>query len=133
MAPMFDALGVQVIALSRDDVDQARRMHREDSLGDLTLLADPELEVIGKFGLVHHKKALATTSPIFRVFGLPIGIPRGFEQMAIPTTLLIDAQGIVRWIDQADDYRVRSDVARVDAALREVFGPPAPSAPSPPP
>jgi peroxiredoxin len=86
----------------------------------MTLLADPELEVIRKFGLVHHK-GLTTTSPVFRVFGLPIGIPKRFEQMALPTSLLIDEQGIVRWIDQAEDYRVRSDVARVEAALREVW------------
>lgn len=120
MAPMFEALGVRVIAISRDDVSQAEQMHREDTLGKITLLADPELEVTEKFGLVHNK-ALATTSPVFRLFGLPIGIPKGFEQMALPTTLLIDERGIVRWIDQAEDYRVRSDVARVEAALHQVW------------
>ena len=120
MAPTLRAHGVRVIALSRDDVEQARRMHREEGLESLTLLADPQLDVIRAFGLLHHK-ALVVSSPILRVFGLPLGIPRGFETMAIPTTLLVDEQGIVRFIDQADDYRIRSDSARVQAALREVF------------
>ena len=44
--------------------------------------------------------------------------------MAIPTTLLIDEKGIIRWIDQADDYRLRSDNERVMTAVREVFGEP---------
>jgi hypothetical protein len=41
--------------------------------------------------------------------------------MAIPTTLLVDEDGIVRWIDQADDYRIRSDTARVLTAAAEAF------------
>lgn len=121
MAPRLVELGVRVVALSRDDVDQARRMHADEGLASMTLLADPQLEVIGAFGLVHHK-AFVVGSPLFRLFGLPMGIPRGFEAMAIPTSLLVDEAGVVRWIDQADDYRLRSDDARVEAALREAFG-----------
>ena len=120
MAPTLRAHGVRTIALSRDDISQAGRMHREEGLESVTLLADPELEVIAAFGLVHHK-ALVVGSPILRVFGLPLGIPKGFEAMAIPTTLLVDEAGVVRWIDQADDYRIRSDSARVEAALRDAF------------
>ena len=37
--------------------------------------------------------------------------------MLIPTTFLVDAQGILRWIDQATDYQVRSNPARVLAAI----------------
>lgn len=120
MQSLMDELGVQVIALSRDTVDQAALQHRDDELGAITLLADPGLEVIRQFGLEHHK-ALIVSSPVVRVAGLPIGIPRGFETMAIPTTLVVDEAGCVRWIDQADDYRIRSDAARVEAALREAF------------
>lgn len=43
-------------------------------------------------------------------------------QMAIPTTLLLDEEGIVRWIDQADDYRLRGDRARTENALKRVYG-----------
>lgn len=95
-------------------------MHRESELGAITLLADPELEVIRRLGLVH-EKAVVSSAPIFRLFGLPIGIPSRIEAMAIPTTVLVDEAGIVRWIDQADDSRIRSDADRVEAALREVF------------
>ncbi len=40
----------------------------------------------------------------------------------IPTTILADREGIVRWIDQSDDYRVRSQPDRVLRALREALG-----------
>ena len=38
--------------------------------------------------------------------------------LPIPTTILVDADGIVRWIDQATDYMRRSDPERVLAAIR---------------
>ena len=41
-----------------------------------------------------------------------------FRPLAIPTTFLVDAQGIVRWIDKTDDYRIRSDADRVLAAVK---------------
>ena len=121
MSPLLEELGVELVGISRDDVEQARMMHEQDSLGRALLLADPELEVIRQFGLEHHK-TVVTTSPMVRVFGLPLGMPKGMEAMAIPTTMLIDEQGIIRWIDQAEDYRIRSDAARVESALRRVFG-----------
>jgi len=42
--------------------------------------------------------------------------------MAIPTTLLVDEQGVIRWIDQTDDYRLRSSNERVLKAIGEAFG-----------
>lgn len=44
------------------------------------------------------------------------GLP-GFRALPIPTTILADADGVVRWIDQSTDYQVRSDPERVRAAL----------------
>ena len=45
-----------------------------------------------------------------------------FKTMAIPTTMLVDEEGVIRWIDQADDYRVRGDDARIREAVQSVFG-----------
>jgi hypothetical protein len=42
--------------------------------------------------------------------------------MAIPTTLLIDEEGIVRWIDQTDDYRLRSHNERILEVVESTFG-----------
>jgi hypothetical protein len=42
--------------------------------------------------------------------------------MAIPTSLLVDEQGIIRWIDQSEDYRLRSSEQRVMDAVRSAFG-----------
>lgn len=49
--------------------------------------------------------------------------------MAAPTTLLLDEQSIIRWIDTTDDYKVRSSVERVLGAIDGAFGEGARSSP----
>jgi peroxiredoxin len=120
---MRDALaerGVRVVALSKDGIDTAAAHARRDGLS-FTLLADPELEVIRAYGLEHHK-AVEFSKGGFTVFGVPLALVPEFKTMAIPTTLLVDETGVIRWIDQADDYRLRSDEARVMKEVDQVFG-----------
>jgi peroxiredoxin len=74
-----------------------------------TMLADPELSVTRKLGLEN-------TAPKIK--------PPGLAGLPIPTTILIDANHIVRWIDQATDYQVRSAPERVRAALVDGLGEP---------
>ena len=121
MGPLLERYGVTVVALSKDPPETARAHRERDGLG-FRLLSDPDLETIKRFGLLHEGAVE------FRTFFLPgrfpLGWPTGFKQMAIPTTLLLDQEGIVRWIDQADDYRIRGDRTRTENALREAYGEP---------
>ena len=117
MQPLFRRHKVQVVALSGDNVEVTAYMGRQRGYS-FTLLADPDLKVIRQFGLEHPNGLKFNT---IEILGLPIGYPVGFEAMTIPTSILIDETGIVRWIDQADDYRLRGDADRVEAALRMAF------------
>ena len=119
MAPLFESHGVRVITLSKDTLAQARK-HKETDQLPFLLLSDPDLRVIRSFGLLHEKALQFKTTTIF---GVPLGVPSGKTTMAIPTTLLVDEAGVVRWIDQADDYRLRGDEARVREAVIAAFGP----------
>ena len=112
--------GLTMLALSKDTVADAAHHKKRDGLS-FTLLSDPELEVIRQFGLEHHK-AIEFSTGSFTLFGIPLALVPSVKTMAIPTTLLIDEQGIVRWIDQADDYRIRSDNQRVMNAAAKLFG-----------
>ncbi len=66
------------------------------------MLSDRKLEVARAFGVDNRNTAVR---------------PPGLVGLPIPTTILTDAEGIVRWIDQSDDYMVRSEPGRVMAAL----------------
>ena len=116
---VLDRYGVRVIALSKDDQATAQAHRTRDDL-HFDLLTDPNLIIIKQFGLLHEGAIEFRTW--FLAGHFPMGYPTGFKQMAIPTTLILDEEGVVRWIDQADDYRIRGDQARTEQALVEVFG-----------
>jgi peroxiredoxin len=108
MQAEFDALGIQMLAISPDTVAEAARLERKGL--SMPLLADPELAVTDLYGL-RHPGAFAGTPG-----------KRGIRRpLAVPTTLLIDAEGVVRWIDRAEDYRVRSEASRVLGAVRPLL------------
>ena len=68
------------------------------------MLSDRDLAVTDLYGLRNQK--IHTGPP-----GIP-GLP-------VPTTILADAEGVVRWIDQSENYQRRSDPDDVLSALRE--------------
>lgn len=112
--------GVEIFALSKDTVDDAAKQKKRDRI-HFTLLSDPQLVVIKQYGLEHHK-AIEFSTGSFTLFGIPLALVPTVKTMAIPTTILVDEDGIVRWIDQADDYRIRSDNSRIVTAIDDVFG-----------
>ena len=116
----LDEHGVGLIALSKDTVEEAATHKTRDGL-EMTLLADPKLDVIRRYGVEHHK-AIGFKTGAFTLFGIPLALTPSFKTMAIPTTLLVDEQGVIRWIDQTDDYRLRSSNERVLKAIGEAFG-----------
>lgn len=120
MQPELSEYGVSVIALSKDTVEEAAIHKTRDDLS-LTLLSDPKLEVIKQYGVEHHKVFGFTTGSI-SMGGIPFSFKPSFKTMAIPTSLLVDEKGVIQWIDQADDFRLRSDNSRVLKAVKNTFG-----------
>jgi len=87
------------------DTPEQLRAGRHKHGARIKLLADPKLSVTARYNLVNHR-----------------GItPSGIRKLPIPTTILVDAHGTVRWIDQATDYAVRSHPERVLDAIRRAL------------
>ena len=118
----LDEHGVSLVALSKDTVDEAAVHKSRDGLM-MPLLSDANLDVIRQYGVEHHK-ALGFSTGNFTLFGLPLAFTPSFKTMAIPTTLLIDENGVIRWVDQTDDYRLRSSEDRVLEAVQNTFAEP---------
>ncbi len=72
------------------------------------MLSDPGLEVTDLYGL--------------RNRGFHSGPPR-LKGLPVPTTILADADGIVRWIDRSENYQRRSDPAVVLRAVEHALAP----------
>ena len=98
-----------MVTVSADTVDETARMKSKLGLG-MIMLGDESLAVIDLYG-VRHQQGIAATP----------GKRGMFRPLAIPTAILVDAEGVVRWIDQTDDYRLRSDADRVLTAVRQAL------------
>ena len=101
-AKEFAALGIRLAALSSDRVDELRpfkQMHN----WDIVLLADPELVVHRQYR-VEFRKFTPKRGP--------------FRELAIPTTILIDREGRVLWLEQTTDFRVRPQASIVLAKAK---------------
>jgi peroxiredoxin len=98
----LDRAGIEIVTISSDTPEEIRVGRIKHGLR-ATMLSDPHLEITRRFNLINPENLT----------------PKGLRApMPIPTTFLVDGEGIVRWIDQADDYMVRSAPERVLAAIR---------------
>jgi len=100
-AKNFEALGIKLVAVSSDRVDELRPFKRTHNWA-IRLVADP--------GLAIHR--------LYNVQQRNFTPRRGpFRDLAIPTTILIDRDGRVLWLEQAVDFRVRPQAAMVLAKI----------------
>lgn len=100
-------LGLKLVAVSHDSLEDLRRFKRGRDW-DMTLVADPDLEIIRRYNLQNRNFT-------------PKGGP--FRDMAIPAAILIDTDGSVLWMSQATDFRVRLHPDQVLADLRAAIRP----------
>jgi peroxiredoxin len=102
LRPELDARDVQIVTICTDSPQKIRQGHRKHRL-QAVMLSDPSLKVVDRYGL--RNRAIQSGPP-------------GKPQPA-PTSVLADAKGVIRWIDQSENYQRRSDPQVVLAALRE--------------
>ena len=110
----FAALGVKLVAVSSDGPDELRPFKRKHNW-DITLLADPALAIHRLYN-VQQRNFTPRRGP--------------FRELAIPTTILIDRDRRVLWLDQAVDFRVRPQAAMVLAKARSLLSSTVPEATS---
>jgi peroxiredoxin len=102
LRPELSARGVEIVAICADTPRQVKAGRRKHGAKGV-MLSDPDLVVTDLYNL-RHDRTIAPRQPM--ITGLPI-----------PTTILTDADGIVRWIDRSGDYQIRSNPDRVLAAI----------------
>lgn len=104
MRPALEALGVAIVTVCADRAEEIRAGRKKHGLRAV-MLPDPTLALTDRWRLRNPRNFAPRP-------GMIIPLP-------IPTTILVDADGVVRWIDQATDYMRRSDPERVLPVIRE--------------
>ena len=89
---------VALVAISVDPTQVSRKLCQAKGF-NYVFLSDPKADVIRRYGVLHAK-----------------GGEDG-QDLARPAEFLVDAAGIIRWVNLTDDVRVR---ARPDAVLKAI-------------
>ena len=82
---------------------QEVRALRERVGADYTFLSDPDATVLDRLNIRHH-----TPNP-------------SGKDIAIPTQILVDKAGIVRWVYRPSNYRIRARPETVLAVLEDLY------------
>jgi peroxiredoxin len=104
-AAEFEKLGVSLIAVSSDRADELEPFARKHNWG-IRLLADPELAIHRLYN-VQSRKFTPKRGP--------------FRDLAIPTTILLDKDGRVLWLEQTGNFRVRPQADMVLARAKALL------------
>lgn len=119
--PELDAYGVSVFALSGDTAAQAQAHINRENL-NISLLSDPELAVVKQYGVEHQKAVGWESNNIKTIFGISMSFSMfTYRSMSIPTSILIDENGIIKWIEQSEDYRIRASHENLMAVIKDNF------------
>ncbi len=97
---------MKILTVSTDTPGELAKGRRKHHLG-ATMLSDRELAVTDRFGLRNQGIHSGPPPPI------------AAKALPVPTSLLVDENGKVLWMDQSENYQRRSDPDYVLAALRE--------------
>jgi peroxiredoxin len=95
---------VRLYAVSAASPDQNRALSERVGAG-FTFLSDPDAHVLDQLNISH-------TTPN----------PSG-KDIPIPTQILVDKFGVVRWIYQPPNYRIRARPETVLAAIKDLTAP----------
>ncbi len=102
MRPELDKRNVQLIAICPETPQEIAKLRKKHG-SKAVMLSDRDLKVTEQYHLL--KQRNFAPKP-----GMLVPLP-------VPTTFLVDDRGIVKWIDQADDYMIRSHPDRVREAI----------------
>jgi len=91
--------GVEIVAVSPDPNERSHKMAEGLRLG-YRFVADRDLAVTRRYGLIHAR-----------------GGPNG-DDVPRPATVVLDRDGVVRWLSLSDNFQERPDPGDVLRAVR---------------
>jgi peroxiredoxin len=106
LRPQLGEREIQIVTVCTDTPEKIREGRPKHGLR-ATMLSDRSLEVTNLYGL--RNQAVNTGPP-----GIP-GQP-------VPTTILADADGVIRWMDQSENYQRRSEPEYLLGAIQQHIG-----------
>jgi peroxiredoxin len=116
LVPALDQRGVALIAISPQKPDGSMSMQEKNELS-FTVLSDPGNQVAAALGVLTAPTDDARGAQ--RVIGVALTELNddGTPGIPMPTVAVVDAAGIINWIDVHPNYTTRTEVADIISAL----------------
>jgi peroxiredoxin len=117
LVPTLNGLGVRLIAISPQKPDGALTM-RESNRLTYTVLSDPGNQIAGRLGILNPPRSAAARAAALAL-GSDVAATNGdgTDTVPMPTTVIVDTDGTIRWIDVHPDYTTRTEAHEIIASL----------------
>jgi peroxiredoxin len=121
LLPTLTARGVKLVAISPQKPDGSLTAAETNEL-TFEVLSDAGNQIAGQLGILTRPTDGARASQ--RALGLDLTAANGdgTDTLPMPTTVLVDAGGVIRWIDVHPNYTTRSEAADILAAVDAQLG-----------
>jgi peroxiredoxin len=121
LVPALAARGIPLVAISPQTPDGSLSTREAKEL-TFTVLSDPGNQIAGQLGI------LTAPSDGARAAQLQLGLDLakvnadGTTALPMPTVIVVDASGAIRWIDAHADYTTRTEPDQVLQAITQTIG-----------
>lgn len=119
LLPELRRRGFGLIAVSPQKPDESLSLQEKKDL-KFTVLSDPGNVLADRIGIVMTPSPEVIAAQLKLGLDLTEGNAGGTTAIPMPTTVVIDADRVVRWVDVHPDYSTRSEVRDVLAAADSV-------------
>ncbi|MGB8405707.1 MAG: peroxiredoxin-like family protein [Mycobacterium sp.] len=116
LAPALAREGVALVAISPQKPDGSLSAQEKNEL-TFTVLSDPGNTVAARLGVLTAPTEGAQAAQRTLGLDLPSVNADGTAELPMPTVAIVDAAGVIRWIDVHPNYTTRTEVADILAAL----------------
>jgi peroxiredoxin len=121
LLPGLSDRGVALIALSPQKPDGSLSTQEANSL-TFTVLSDPGNQIAGKLGIQVRQSAATRNAQLELGLDVAAGNADGTDALPMPTVVVIDADGVIRWMDAQPDYSRRTEVGEILPAVDRALG-----------
>jgi peroxiredoxin len=121
LAPALAERGIPLVAISPQTPDGSLSTQETKEL-TFTVLSDPGNQIAGQLGI------LTAPSDGARAAQLQLGLDLakvnadGTTTLPMPTVVIVDSAGVIRWIDVHADYTTRTEPDQVLRAVAQTIG-----------
>ncbi len=121
LVPALAAKGVALIAISPQKPDGSLTMQETNEL-TFTVLSDPGNQIAGQLGILTAPTERARSAQSALGLDLAATNADGTHALPMPTVVLVDGGGAIRWIDVRPNYATRTEPQQIEDAVTAAFG-----------